>query len=316
LRDSICVLSGGTGTPKLLQGLVRLVKPDELNIVVNTADDVWVGDVYISPDVDTVLYTLAGIVDQEKWYGIAGDTYVVYEERRRKGLVDILRVGDKDRENAAFRTGLLRQGFPLSHAVDQQRRRLGIQQRVWPMTDSKVTTKIITPAGVKEFQEFWVRDGGRDEVLGVEFDGIGQAVVSDGARSALDSARLVIIGPSNPITSIGPVIRTPGVAERLKKTKVVAISPIRGGSAFSGPAGKMLAGLGYEVSPASIAAIYGEFLDELIIDRSESHLARAISDRFGINVSLAEIQMRTDEDKFKLAQAALAAANEGETDGR
>lgn len=316
MRDSICVLSGGTGTPKLLQGLVKLVEPERLNIIVNTGDDLMVGDVYISPDIDTVLYTLAGIVDQEKWYGLVGDTYTVYEERQRKGLVDILRVGDRDRENAAFRTRLLHQGYPLTYAVEQQRRKLGIPQQVWPMTDSKVTTKIVTPTGIKEFQEFWVRDRGRDDVLGVEFDGIDDAMVSAGARSALDSATLVIIGPSNPITSIGPVIRTPGVAERLEDTRVVAISPIRGGAPFSGPAGRMLAGLGYEVSPVSIAAVYGRLLDELIIDRTEAHLAQGISDRFGIKVRLADIEMKTPEDKFKLAQAALAAATEGEKDGR
>ncbi len=316
MRDSICVLSGGTGTPKLLQGLVKLVEPGQLNIVVNTGDDIMVGDIYVSPDIDTVLYTLAGIVDQEKWYGVAGDTYSVYEERRRRGLVDILRVGDRDRENAAFRTRLLHQGYPLSYAVEQQRKRLGIPQQVHPMTDSKVTTKVVTPAGVKEFQEFWVRDQGRDDVLGVEFEGIDGAILSNGARSALDSARLVIIGPSNPITSIGPIVRTSGVAERLEDTKVVAVSPIRGGAPFSGPAGKMLTGLGYEVSPVSIAAIYSRFLDELIIDRSEAHLAQGISDQFGLKVRLAEIEMRTAEDKFKLARAALAGATEGEKDGR
>lgn len=316
LRGSVCVLSGGTGTPKLLQGLVELLEPEKIKIVVNTADDLMVGDLYISPDIDSVLYTLAGIIDQEKWYGIAGDTYSVYEERRLKGINDILRIGDEDRRNAVFRTNLLKQGGTLSHAVKEQCRRLGIYQEVWPMTDSKVTTKITTPNGVKEFQEFWVGGRGRDEVLSVEFDGIETASISHGAKVALEDAELVIIGPSNPITSIGSIVKTPGVVEILKDTRVIAISPIKEGSPFSGPAGKMLLGLGYEVSPASIALIYSDFLDELIIDRSDGSLAGKLSARFGIRVRLADLEMRNFEDKFKLAQTTLATVLQGEKNVR
>ncbi len=315
MRDDICVLSGGTGTPKLLQGLTQLVQPGNLTIIANTADDVIVGGLYVCPDVDSVLYTLAGIIDEKNWYGIRGDTYSVYDDRRRKGIVDLLRLGDRDRDNVAFRTLLRSKGYTLSQAVQKQCRRLGIAQSVWPMADSKVTTRITTPGGVKEFQEFWVRDHGRDEILGIDFDGINRAVVAPQARDALEMARAVIIGPSNPITSIGPIIKTPGVAGLLERTRVVAVSPLRGGSPFSGPAGRMLRAMGYEVSPATIARLYSPFLDALIIDTRDARLANKISADYGIRVEVANTEMGTPEDKFKLAQRALAATTEGEGDG-
>lgn len=311
MRDEICVLSGGTGTPKLLQGLVELLPPRELKIVVNTADDVIVDDLYVSPDVDAVIYTLAGIIDQEKWYGITGDTYRIHEGRVRKGHRDLLRIGDTDRANSARRTELLESGKTLSEAILDLRIRLGVEQEIWPMTDSRVASRIVTPHGVKDFQEYWVRDGGRDDVVGVEFRGIEKAAVSDGAKKAILSASAALIGPSNPVTSIGPILETGGVREILEGVRVVAVSPLKGGSPFSGPAGRMLRGLGYAVSPVSIAEIYGGFLDCLLIDESDSELAEDI-ERLGVQVRLTQIEMQTSEDKFKLARAALAACREGE----
>jgi LPPG:FO 2-phospho-L-lactate transferase len=294
---------------------VRLVEPGKLKIVVNTADDLTVGDIYVCPDIDTVLYTLAGLIDQERWYGIQGDTHAVHAERLRAGMDDLLRIGDRDRENAEFRTALLQEGRSLSSAVSQQRERLGIRQEVWPMTDSKVTTMVKTPSGVKPFQEFWVKGGGRDEILDVTFEGIEGASISPEADAALATARLVIIGPSNPISSIGPILATRGMLPRLKNTKVVAISPLREGAPFSGPAGKMLLAKGYEVSPHSIAKIYGGFLDELVLDRSDAQMADEIAAKQGIKVTLTQTEMRTPEDKFKFAQTALGAETEGETNG-
>ncbi len=315
-RDSICVLSGGTGTPKLLQGLMHLVSPEALKIIVNTADDVWMGDLYVSPDIDTVLYTLAGIVDEEKWYGLRGDTYRAYESRKRKGFDDILRLGDHDREMVAFRSSLMAKGLSLSEAVEEQRARLGIRQQVWPMSDQRVQTYIRTPAGEMEFQEFWVRRGGRDEILSIEFRGIEDAFISRGAKAALDSAKAVIIGPSNPVTSIGPIIHTRGVVELLKETRVVAVSPLRSGAVFSGPAGKMLRALGYDVSPTAIAQLYREFLDGILIDPVDSKLTSVLKKSYGIETYVHNLEMRTQSNKFKLARAALAAATKGETIGR
>ena len=315
MRDSICVLSGGTGTPKLLQGLVGLVPPRDLSVVVNTADDVVVGDIHVSPDVDAVLYTLAGMIDDSKWYGIRGDTYRVYDDRCRRGLHDLLRIGDRDRENCELRTRLMAQGRSLSEATQALARKLGIQQEVWPMTDSRVVSKIHTAGGIKEFQEFWVRDGGHDEILDVTYSGIDDAEISPGARRALERAKLVVVGPSNPVTSIGPILHTGGVRKLLKMPRVVAISPIRMGAAFSGPAGKMLSALGYEVSPSTIAELYRDFLDELIIDESDSSLASSISRAFSIRVSPARTAMHTPEDKFKLARKALRLSSRGNWDG-
>ena len=316
MKGNLCVLSGGTGTPKLLQGLVKLVRPDELSIIVNTADDVVVGGAYVSPDIDAVLYTLAGLIDEDKWYGIKDDTYSTYESRRKRGLQDLLRLGDRDRANAEARARLLSKGNTLSCAVNMQRTDLGVLPKVHPMTDSKVTTTISTPAGTKEFQEYWVRDGGRDEVLGVEFSGISDAEMSGGARNSLELASSVIIGPSNPVTSIGPIIQIRGVKEILADKFVLAISPLRGGAPFSGPAGSLLRGLGHEISPLTVAGLYGDFLDYLIIDHHDAPLAGKIEGEFGVGVGLADIFMKTPEDKFKLAQTALAACREGERDGR
>jgi len=310
------VLSGGTGTPKLLQGISRIIPPERLDIVANTADDLVVGDIYICPDIDSVLYTLAGIIDEENWYGISGDTYRVYNDRRKRGIDDLLRVGDRDRKNASYRTSKLDEGFSLSEAVQSQCRKLGIKQSVWPMTDCKVTTRIQTPDGVKDFQEFWVRDGGRDAIRGIEFEGIEDAQISPPARRALQEADLVIIGPSNPVTSIGPIIKLPGVRDILASKKVVAVSPIRQNSPFSGPAGKMLRALGYEVSPAAVARLYRDFLDVLIIDESDAGLRDEIEGTYGIEVLTAKISMKSMDDKFKLAQAALAAGTKGARNGR
>ncbi len=315
LTDKACVLSGGTGTPKLLQALFQIISPQNLSIVANTADDLTVGDIYVCPDVDAVLYTLAGIIDTDKWYGIRNDSYSIYQERLSRGEKDLLRIGDRDRANCAFRTKLLNQGYTLSQAVLHQCQRLGIHNAVWPMTDSKVTTRIKTPDGMKEFQEFWVRDGGKDQIQRIEFDGLRECTPSPRARSAMRNADTVIIGPSNPITSIGPIIGMPGVQGLLAEKKVVAISPIRRTSPFSGPAGQMLKALGYRVSPLSICEIYRGFLDCLLIDTSDSKLGPRIDAEYGIRVETVKLLMENLDDKFKLAKTALGAA-EGEKNGR
>jgi len=296
---------------------VQIIDPREIDVVVNTGDDVVVGEAYVSPDVDAVLYTLAGIIDEEKWYGIEGDSYKKYESRRKRGIDDLLRLGDRDREYCEERGRMIWEGGKtLSDAISLQRERMGVVPRVFPMSDSRVTTLVKTPAGLKEFQEYWVRGSGKEEFLGVEFRGISVARMSPGFMESLDLARAVIVGPSNPITSIGPIVNIDGVQEALADRFVVAISPIRGGSPFSGPVGSMLKGLGYEISPVSIASLYSGFLDYLIIDRDDSSLREEIEGEYGIRVGLGEIYMKSPEDKFKLAQTALAACREGEKYGR
>lgn len=316
MKGRFCVLSGGTGTPKLLQGLVRVMDPAGIDIIVNTADDVQIDGAYVSPDVDAVLYALAGIIDEKRWYGIRNDTFLTYEDRQRRGFQDLLRLGDRDRQNCENRALLMSRGKTLSEAIDWQRERLGVRPGVYPMTDSRVTTVIETPSGSKEFQEYWVRDGGRDEVLGVEFRGISRASMPEGARYSLELASAVLVGPSNPVTSIGPIIGVGGYRELLSEKYVVAISPIKGGSPFSGPLGNMLRGLGYEVSSLTVARLYADFLDYLVLDTEDEPVAHQIEEEFGIRVGLADTSMKTPGDKFKLAQTALAACREGEAHGR
>jgi LPPG:FO 2-phospho-L-lactate transferase (EC 2.7.1.-) len=201
---SMLILSGGTGTPKLLRGLVRVLDPDEITIVVNTAEDLWVSGNLVSPDIDTVIYTLAGLIDDERWWGIRGDSFITHTRLREMGVKEMLAIGDADRAFHILRSDIIRRGGTLSDATEMMRAALGIRSRVFPMSDESVSTIIATPLGEMHFQEFWVERRGEPEVLGVRFDGIDDARPSKGFLDALRRENTVVIGPSNPVTSITP----------------------------------------------------------------------------------------------------------------
>ncbi|MDI6820083.1 MAG: 2-phospho-L-lactate transferase [Candidatus Hodarchaeaceae archaeon] len=305
----LAVLSGGTGTPKLLQGLSRLLEPKELSIVVNTGEDFGMSGIYISPDIDTVVYTLAGIVNEETWYGIRGDTFFCHEMLKRLGEEELLMIGDRDRAIKIHRALLFNQGKTLSEATKLLCRKLGIEANVMPMSDDRVTTYINTEAGVMTFHEFWVVRGAADKVLDVAFKGAEGAEPAPGVIEALEAADAILIGPSNPVTSIGPILSIKEIRATLSRHrgKVLAVSPIIGDRAVSGPAGALMQGLGYEVSSVGVAQLYRDFVGTLVLDNTDNHFAPAVEE-LNIKAVFANILMPDHINRVALARTILELA--------
>ncbi len=260
------VLSGGTGTPKLLQGLRKLIPDEEITVIVNTAEDTMISGNLVSPDVDTVLYLFSGQLDDAKWWGVRNDTFRTHTALKKMGISEKLIIGDTDRAAHILRSELMRNGASLTQAVSQMSTSLGISAGVLPMCDEKVDTMITTPQGEMHFQDFWVGEHGEPEVLDVNIKGLENANLTSEVMKALGSGDNVIIGPSNPITSIGPILSLKHMRRILSFKKVIAISPVIGNAPVSGPAGKMMRAKGYPVSSAGVAQYYGDILDVMIID--------------------------------------------------
>jgi len=264
------VLSGGTGTPKLLQGLRRHVADEEITVIVNTAEDIEVSGNLVSPDVDTVLYLFSGQLDDAKWWGVKNDTFHTNQYLKKLGLNEKLLIGDADRATHIVRSDLMRKGACLTQATMQLSSMLGIEARILPMCDEKVDTMIDTPEGLMHFQDFWVGARGEPEVRSIKINGIEKARPTQEVLEALGSEDDVMIGPSNPITSIGPILALKGMRRILAKKKVIAISPIIGDSPVSGPAGKLMQASGFPVSSAGVARCYKDVLDIMVIDQNDS----------------------------------------------
>lgn len=264
------LLSGGTGTPKLLRGLKEHIMPKDLSVVANTAEDLWVSGNYVSPDVDSVLYTLCDRIDEKRWWGIKGDKSVTHDFLTMMGIKETLAVGDLDRAVHIFRSELLRQGTKLSHATEALAAALGVEQKVVPMTDDIVSTVIATPVGAMHFQEFWVGRGGKPEVESLVFVGLKEALPSQGFLDLLDKEETVIIGPSNPVTSIGPILALEGVRERLRDKKVVAVSPFIGDMPVSGPAARFMQAVGAPASDEGVRSLLGK-VDLFVVDNKSSY---------------------------------------------
>jgi LPPG:FO 2-phospho-L-lactate transferase len=260
------VLSGGTGTPKLLLGLRKIIPDEEITVIVNTAEDIMVSGNLVSPDVDTILYLFSGVLDFSKWWGIKNDTFHTNNALKKMGINEKLMLGDADRATCIFRQELIQKGFCLTEATLSLSCALGIKAKILPMCNEKVDTMIKTPEGVLHFQDFWVGARGTPEVLDVDITGIRKAKPTKEVLDALEYEDNVIIGPSNPITSIGPILALKGINEILKTKKVIAISPIIGDSPVSGPAGKLMSAKGYPVSSNGVARCYGDILDIIVID--------------------------------------------------
>ncbi len=265
------LLSGGTGTPKLIQGLMETIPQEEITVIVNTADDMWVSGNLISPDVDTVLYTLAGIIDDMKWWGIKDDTFRTHEHLRSLGHDEGMMIGDLDRATHILRSELIRSGLNLTDAISVMAEHFGINSTILPMSNSTVSTMVETPEATVGFQKFWVELRGEPEVLDIKFDGINEAMPTPEVINALKSGDTIVIGPSNPITSVGPILALEGVKECLPDAHVIAISPIVGDEPVSGPAGKFMDALGLEVSSHGVLDLYKDFIDLFIHDIQDEY---------------------------------------------
>ncbi|MBS7251387.1 MAG: 2-phospho-L-lactate transferase [Candidatus Freyarchaeota archaeon] len=302
----ITVLSGGTGSLKLTQGFLNFMKPEEVTLIVNTADDFeWQG-LYISPDIDTAIYLLAGLLDENRFWGIKGDTFHFLSMMKRYGYPDWFSIGDRDLATHLHRTILLKKGYPLSDATASLCKAFNIRVKILPMSNDKVTTFVKTDKGKFHFQEFWVKRKGEDKVLDVILDGIEKAKPAPGVVESIKKAEGIIIGPSNPVTSIGPILGVSKIKKALEEVKVkrICISPIIGGGPVSGPAGNLLRGIGVEVSPFGVASIYQGIIDEIFIDASDQAFTERIED-LGISVFCTNIIMRSEEDKVNLAKLVM-----------
>lgn len=302
----ITALAGGVGAARFLQGLIRLVPEEELTIIVNTGDDIEFYGLHISPDIDIVMYTLSGIVDEEKGWGIKGDTFHCLETLQKYGYETWFKLGDRDLATHIHRTYLLKKGYKLSEVTEMLRQTLGLKVRILPMTDDKFATIIVTDKGKMHFQEYLVKRGAQDKVVNVEFEGADTASPSPGVLDSILNSEAVIICPSNPIVSIGTILSIKGVREGLKanKAKVVAISPIVGGAPIKGPADKLMSGLGLEVSAHGVATLYRDFLDTFVIDDVDGSQRTKIED-IGIKVAVTNTIMKTLQDKVELAKTVL-----------
>ena len=264
----ITVLSGGTGTPKLLQGIKEIVDPKELTIIVNTLENDYFSGVYVSADIDTVLYTMSDMINDEFWYGVKGDTFITHERLAEIGCPELLRIGDIDRATKIQKTQLMEK-YGLARACEIQAKNMDIESRIIPMSEEDSEITIVSDIGELEFHDFLIKHQSEPEVLDLKFSNVAP---SEGVVDAIRNSKAVIIGPSNPITSILPILSLEGVREALKDTYVIAVSPIIGSDAVSGPASKFMKALGIEVSSIGVADLYKDFLDNIVIDDKDSNL--------------------------------------------
>jgi LPPG:FO 2-phospho-L-lactate transferase len=308
LVKKVTCLSGGVGAAKFLKGLVRTMPRENITVIVNTGDDIHLHGLHISPDPDIVMYTLAELVDESKGWGVRGDTFNCLDMLQKYGSETWFKLGDRDIATHLYRTQLMKSGIPLDRVIQQLCSALGVKVKVLPMTNEKVVPRIITDAGAMHFEEYLVKRGARDRVLNVVFEGAESSQPAPGVIESIKNASRVILCPSNPIVSIGPILAVRGIREALKSTKarVVAISPIVGGATIKGPADKLMRGLGLEVSAYSVAFLYRDFLDVFIFDEVDEKEKERI-ERLGVKAVTAHTVMRSLKDKVELAKLALEA---------
>ena len=304
----VTALAGGTGAAKLLRGLASARPRHELTIIGNTGDDTEIWGLHVSPDLDTVMYALAGRLDAMRGWGVADDTFRCLEAMGDLGAETWFNLGDRDLATHLYRTRALGDGTPLSAVTTELCRRLGVAARILPMSDDPVRTRVRTPDGWLSFQEYFVREKAQVRVLDVEYAGAAASRPAPGVLEAIREADLVVVCPSNPVTSVGPVLAVPGMAQALAavRSRVVAVSPIVGGAAVSGPAGKLMRARGLPVSPVGVAAAYAPWLGTLVIDRSDAARVPEL-ERLGVRPVLADILMTDRDREIALAQLMLAA---------
>jgi len=296
----VTALAGGIGAAKFLLGLQDSTPVDEITIIANTGDDIELYGLRICPDIDTVTYTLAGVVNQATGWGVANDTFACLSSLARYWGPAWFNLGDRDLATHMYRTQQLRSGRSLTEVTDEIRSALGVGPKILPMTDAYAPTTVVTDEGEMHLQEYFVRRKCEPRVRQIRCADPGAA--APGVEQAIKEAAVAIICPSNPFISIGPILATPGVIESLRVTtaRVVAITPIVGGRALKGPTAEMLRDLGHEVSSASVARLYREFVDSFVLDNQDANLRSSI-EAMGIRVLTTDTVMDSPDDKRRLA---------------
>jgi len=306
----ITALAGGVGAARLLRGLVQVTPPHHITAIVNTGDDTVLHGLHISPDIDTVCYTLAGRSDENRGWGLAGETWTVITALEELGGQAWFRLGDHDLATHLYRTQRLSEGAPLSEVTAELRRQLGVGIEVLPMSDDPVRTRLELAADGREvaFQEYFVRLRHAEPVNAVRFEGADRASPAPGVLPAVDGAEVVVICPSNPVVSIGPILAVPDVSQAVatRRETVVAVSPIVAGKALKGPADRLLAELGEEPSVLGVARRYAQVCGTLVIDEADAGHAGAVR-ALGMRCVVAPTVMRTAADAAALGKAVLDA---------
>jgi len=298
----ITILAGGSGSVKLVRGFAS--QRSDINVIVNVGDNYWLYGMYICPDIDTITYGLADLLDHDKGWGIKKDTFGFLRQMEIFGEETWFRIGDRDTATHLTRTNMLKNGKSLSYITKWMCEKLSIEIKLIPVTDNAIETRIITKKGEMHLQEFWVKHRGLDSVDGIEYQGADRARPNPDAVNAIHDSELVIIAPGNPLTSIGPMLAIKGIRKELakKKNKVIAVSPVIGNSAISGPAGKYMEAAGMEVSALGMAKMYAHVCSNLVID-TKDHMQTKEIEALNINVHDTKIRMTT-----KLSEDALAAS--------
>jgi LPPG:FO 2-phospho-L-lactate transferase len=308
----VVVFTGGSGGTKLVQGLQRLVAPEDLTVVVNTGDDIECWGLHVSPDIDSVLYGLAGLLSVDRGWGVNDDSFRCLERMKQLGEQAWFSLGDLDLATHLTRTSLLRSGHSLTEATAELAKRMGIGARVLPMSDDRVPTMLHTDKGVLGFQEYFVRERHSVEVHAVEFVGAEGSHPAPGVLDAMSAADAIMFAPSNPVTSIGPILSVPGIREALRQASapVVAVSPVIEGAAVSGPAAALMRMQGLPSTLVGIAKAYGDFLDILIADDHDRQEADALRSE-KLAVICGNTMMLSLQDKIGLAWLVLESTAQG-----
>ena len=305
----ITVLTGGTGGAKFVDGLRQIVSPEELTVIVNTGDDLLWWGLYVSPDLDSITYMLAGKLSQERGWGVKGDTFYCLQAMGQLGQPIWFHTGDRDVATHILRSKLLSDGKTLSEVTAEIASRLGIKARILPMSNSRVETRVGTPIGELSFQEYFVERWYQDPVESIRYAGASDAEPAPGVIDAIRGSEAVILAPSNPVSSIAPILAVPGIREALRESRarIAAVSPIVAGAAVSGPAGILMQSQGLPVSIAGVAKFYHDFLDLLVVDFKDRKVANELQNS-GMRVHCTQTMMRTQEDRIALAKAVLSLA--------
>src|SRR5579871_1813920 len=303
----ICVLSGGTGGAKFVDGLRQVMPAEDITLVVNTGDDLMWWGLYVSPDIDSITYVLSGMLSRERGWGVKGDTFLCLQAMGQLGEPTWFHTGDRDLAMHLLRSRLLAEGKTLSETTAVVSEKLGVKARILPMSNSRVETRVDTPIGELSFEEYFVQRWYQDPVNSVRFAGASDAEPAPGVIEAIVNADGVIVAPSNPVTSIGPILAVPGIRDALLRArgKIAAVSPIVGNSPVAGPAGILMQAQGLPCSIAGVAQAYEDFLDVLICDTRDARAVDALRQN-GLRVECTQTIMRSPEDKAALAREVLS----------
>ena len=300
----ITILAGGSGSVKMVRGFAA--QRTDINVVTNVGDNYWLYGMYICPDIDTITYGLADLLDHDKGWGIKKDTFGFLRQMEIFGEETWFRIGDRDTATHLTRTNMLKNGKSLSYITKWMAEKFSIEIKILPVTDNTMETRIITDKGDMHLQEFWVKHRGLDEVKGIEYQGAEKVRPNPDAMNAIHDSNLIVIAPGNPLTSIGPMLAIKGIRKELskKKNKVVAISPIIGNSAITGPTGKYLEAAGIEVSALGVAKMYADVCSNIIIDTKDHALTKKI-ESLNINVHESKIKMTNKQSEDALAASII-----------